>query len=53
MTTNQKYILAGIVLLVLMAKAKGTCGCSGDNQATSVSTPGEWWSYASQWSTAG
>lgn len=52
MTKNQQYIVAGIVLLVLMAKAKGTCGC-GDSQATSVSTPGEWWSYASQWSTAG
>lgn len=50
MTTNQKYIMAGIVLLVLMSKAKGTCGCA-DNTATNAATPAQWWSYASQWST--
>jgi hypothetical protein len=55
MTTNQKYIVAGLVLLMIISKGKagGTgCGCTGtaSGGATKPDKPAEWWTYAGQWS---
>jgi hypothetical protein len=54
MTTNQTYIAAGLVLLLIISKAKkgAGCGCAGtaSGGATTPDKPAEWWTYAGQWS---
>jgi hypothetical protein len=54
---KQKMMLGGLVLLVLIVRAKkasGACGCTGgavnSPTANQPVTPAQWWGYADQWS---